>query len=88
MKTIDVLLEERDVVLDELAQRTGLPLERVAAIANGRWTPSPAEREKLAAALSVPVTDVSWGHTMNPRNVRYHRFGLKEDFQGGASTGP
>jgi transcriptional regulator with XRE-family HTH domain len=80
MKTIDLLLEETDATLEELSARTGLPIDRVAAIAHGRWTPSPAEREKLAAALGVSVTDVSWGHTMNPRNVRYHRFGLKEDF--------
>jgi len=80
IKTIDVLLEETDATLEELSARTGLAIERVAAIADGRWTPSPAEREKLAAALGVNVTDVSWGHTMNPRNVRYHRFGLKEDF--------
>ena len=80
IKTIDVLLEDTDTTLDELAERSGLPLDRVAAIAHGRWTPSPAEREKLAGALGVGVDDVSWGHTMNPRNVRYHRFGLKEDF--------
>ena len=82
MKTIDVLLEELDLVLDELAERSGLAIERVASIADGRWTPSPAEREKLANAMGVSVADVSWGHTMNPRNVRYHRFGLKEDFGG------
>jgi transcriptional regulator with XRE-family HTH domain len=80
MKTIDVLIEERQVSLDELATIAGLPAERVAAIADGRRTPSPAEREKLAAALGVPTSEISWGHTMNPRNVRYHRFGLKEDF--------
>ncbi|HZZ27534.1 MAG TPA: helix-turn-helix transcriptional regulator [Pirellulales bacterium] len=80
MKTIDVLLEEFDITLAELSAQSGLPIERVAAIADGRWTPSPAEREKLAIALGVGVTDISWGHTMNPRNVRYHRFGLKEDF--------
>ena len=85
MKTIDVLLEEQDVVLDELAQRSGLPMARVEAIVNGRWTPSPAEREKLAAALGMPATEISWGHTMNPRNVRYHRFGLKDDFGLGES---
>ena len=80
MKTIDVLLEDRGLMIDELALRAGLLLERVEAIADGRWTPSPREREKLAAALSVPISEVSWGHTMNPRNVRYHRYGLKENF--------
>jgi transcriptional regulator with XRE-family HTH domain len=80
MKTIDVLIEERQIPLDELASTAGLSVERIAAIADGRWTPSPEERAKVAAALGVPVAEISWGHTMNPRNVRYHRFGLKEDF--------
>jgi transcriptional regulator with XRE-family HTH domain len=80
MKTIDVLIEERQISLDELATTAGLSVERIAAIADGRWTPSPEERAKVAAALGVPVAEISWGHTMNPRNVRYHRFGLKEDF--------
>ncbi len=80
MKTIDVLIEERQIALDQLAGVARMPVERVEAIADGRWTPSPAEREKLSAALGVPMNEISWGHTMNPRNVRYHRFGLKEDF--------
>ena len=80
MKTIDVLLEEQGLALEELAERAGLPIERAEAIVDGRWTPSPREREKLAAALGVPIAEVSWGHTMNPRNVRYHRYGLKENF--------
>ena len=46
----------------------------------GRWTPSPDERAAIAAALGVRVEEVSWGHSMNPRNIRYHRFGLKESF--------
>ena len=82
MKTVEHLLDELDINLDELASRAGLAIERTLAIADGRWTPSPAERERLAKALGVPVTEISWGHTMNPRNVRYGRFGLKEDFQG------
>jgi hypothetical protein len=84
MKTIDVLLEEHRLALDELAARAKLPIERVEAIVDGRWTPSPREREKLAAALGVPIAEVSWGHTMNPRNVRYHRYGLKENFNSDA----
>jgi hypothetical protein len=80
MKTLDVLLEEIALPLDELAERCGLDLERVEAIYDGRWLPSPAERERIAAAIGAAVADISWGHTMSPRNVRYHRFGLKEDF--------
>jgi transcriptional regulator with XRE-family HTH domain len=80
MKTLDVLLEELEMPLDDLAARCGLERERIEAIADGRWLPSPAERQRIADALGVPVAEISWGHTMNPRNVRYHRFGLKEDF--------
>ena len=80
MKTIDVLLEDLQWSVDELAARCELPADRVAAIVDGRWLPSPQERQKIAAALGVDGATISWGHTMPPRNVRYHRFGLKEDF--------
>jgi hypothetical protein len=81
MKTVDVLLEELNLSVEELAEKCQLPFERVLAIVDGRWLASPVEREQIAAALTVPVGEISWGHTMNPRNVRYHRFGLKEDFK-------
>jgi transcriptional regulator with XRE-family HTH domain len=80
MKTVEHLFEETGLAIEEISERSGLPVERVAAIAEGRWTPSPQERERIAAAFGVPVAEVSWGHTMNPRNIRYQRHGLKEDF--------
>ena len=83
MKTVDVLLEELDIYVDELAKRCGLEAERVGAIVDGRWLPSPHERAAIAAVLAMPPEEISWGHTMSPRNVRYHRFGLREDFKRG-----
>lgn len=80
MKTVDVVLEEMQWSLEDLADRCALPIERVESIVDGRWLPSPNERERIATAIGMTVTEISWGHTMNPRNVRYHRFGLKEDF--------
>lgn len=80
MNTIERLLEDRDLSLDELAARAQLPPDRVAAIVDGRWTPSPEDRQALATALGVNVDEVSWGHSMNPRNIRYRRFGLRENF--------
>lgn len=80
MKTVEFLLEMTGVSLVELAARSGLRLARIEAIADGRWTPSPVERGRVAAAFDVPVEEISWGHTMNPRNVRYRRFGLKDSF--------
>ena len=80
MKSIDVLMDEQALSASQLAQTSGLPFERALAIIEGRWLPSPEERKRLAAALNVGVDDIAWGHTMNPRNVRYHRFGLSQDF--------
>ena len=82
MRTVEHLIEQTGMVYAEIAARGGLDVERVAAIAEGRWTPSPDERVKIAAAFGVPVAEISFGHTMNPRNIRYGRFGLKEDFNG------
>jgi transcriptional regulator with XRE-family HTH domain len=80
MKTVEHLFEETGCTVEEIAQRSGLAPERVCAIAEGRWTPSPDDRERIAAAFGVPVSEISWGHTMNPRNIRYGRFGFKENF--------
>ena len=80
MKTIDLLFEETQLSVEEVAERARLSPKRVEAIAVGRWTPSPEERRRIAVAFGIPVEDVSWGHTMDPRNIRYHRFGLKENF--------
>lgn len=80
MKTIEHLFEQTGLTIEDVAERAGLTVDRVEAIADGRWTPSPADRARMARAFGVPVEEVSWGHTMNPRNIRYRRFGLKENF--------
>jgi hypothetical protein len=80
LKTVEFLLEQTGLEIGEIAKRSILSEERVLAIAEGRWTPSPEEREKIAAALGKNVSEISWGHSMNPRNIRYRRHGLKENF--------
>ena len=78
-KTIDVLCEEMNLTVEDIAEATRLPTERIEAIALGRWLPSPNERIKVAEAFGVSINDISWGHTLDPRNIRYRRFGLKEE---------
>ena len=80
MKTLDRICEELGVSVDEIAKRTGLTRKRVESSMVGRWTPSPTDRERIATALGVKIDEVIWGHTMPPRNLRYHRFGLKDQF--------
>ncbi len=58
--------------LEELTERTGLELGRVTAIAMGRWTPSPAERQKVAGALGVAVDEIAWGHQTPIQHIYGH----------------
>lgn len=80
MPTLDYLLEQSQTTVADLAKASGLEAPRVQAIVDGRWTPSPDERQAIATALGMPVENVAFGHNMNARNIRFHRFGLKEDF--------
>lgn len=80
MKTIDYLMETSGRSYEDIAARANLAIDRVAAIAEGRWTPSPEERAALADAFEIPVAEISWGHSMSPRVIRYGRFGLRENF--------
>jgi hypothetical protein len=34
----------------------------VLAIVLGRWTPSPAERDRIAAVFGVTRDQITWGH--------------------------
>ena len=79
MRTLDLILEETGITHTQLAEKAGLPVERVEAIVAGRWTPSPADRKKLADSLGMQVEEISWGHTMPARNIRYHQFGMPKD---------
>ena len=79
MKALDQLIEETGLTVEEIAAKAKLPPERVAAMLDGRWTPSPRDREKMAAVFGLVVEDVIWGHTMDPRNVRYRQFGLDNE---------
>ncbi len=77
--TLDVLMEHHQLTIEDLSEKTGLALKRTEAIALGRWTPSPNERKTIAKALAVEIDSISWGHTLDPRNVRYRQLGLQEE---------
>lgn len=61
-KSVAELCQEQSLSLAALHERCGLEASRVMAIVEGRWTPSPRERERIAAAFAVGVDDISWGH--------------------------
>jgi transcriptional regulator with XRE-family HTH domain len=56
------LCRQRGLTVPQLAEQSALEEGRVLAIALGRWTPSPTERQKIAAALGIAVDEIAWGH--------------------------
>jgi transcriptional regulator with XRE-family HTH domain len=61
-RTISDLCQEHKIDVKQLAERSGLDESRVLAIALGRWTPSPAERDKVAAVFGLTREQIAWGH--------------------------
>jgi transcriptional regulator with XRE-family HTH domain len=55
-----------------LAEKAGLDERRVRAIMEGRWTPSPAERERVAAAFGLDRDQIAWGHTTPVEHLYGH----------------
>ena len=59
---VAALCIQQQTTVAQLAERTGIDEPRVTAIALGRWTPSPTERQKIAAVFNVSVDQIAWGH--------------------------
>jgi transcriptional regulator with XRE-family HTH domain len=61
-KTVDQLCSEHGIDAKQLAERAGVDEQRVVAIVLGRWTPSPQDREKIAAVFGLTSEQIGWGH--------------------------
>ena len=66
------LCRQRGIAVQELAARSGLDEGRVLAILLGRWTPSPDERQRVAAVLGVQVDGIAWGHVTPIQHLYGH----------------
>ena len=62
IKNLAELCEQHRLDPSQLADRAGLEEGRVLAIVLGRWTPSPAERDKVAAVFGLTRDQIAWGH--------------------------
>jgi transcriptional regulator with XRE-family HTH domain len=65
VKTVAEWVQERGLSKDHLLEAAALDRKVLEAILNGRYTPSPQQRQRLAAALGVAVEQIAWGH-VNP----------------------
>ena len=61
-KSVEQLCAEFEIDVGRLAERLGVDEQRVLAIAMGRWTPSPQERDRIAAAFGLTRDQIIWGH--------------------------
>lgn len=61
-KPIEQLCAEFKLTTQDLAQKAGLEEQIVQAIVLGRWTPSPEERDQIAAVFGLTRHDIAWGH--------------------------
>ena len=61
-QSVEDLCQAAKVTYAQLVEKSGLDETRVRAILLQRWTPSPAERQRIAAVFGVTPEDVVWGH--------------------------
>lgn len=66
------LCRQQGIRIEELVERSGLEPSRVQAIVLGRWTPSPQERQRIAAAFDVSADQISWGHVTPIQHIYGH----------------
>ncbi len=62
IRTVEQLCAERGIDARQLAERANLDEARVRAILLGRWTPSPHDRDAIAAVFGLTRDQIAWGH--------------------------
>jgi transcriptional regulator with XRE-family HTH domain len=71
-RSVAELCTMSNITEDELASKAGLDKKRVRAILEGRWLPSPQERQHIASALGVEAEQISWGHRATVEHLYGH----------------
>jgi transcriptional regulator with XRE-family HTH domain len=71
-KSVADLCAQHGIDLAQLAAKSGLDEDRVLAIAEGRWTPSPSERDRVAAVFGLTRDQIAWGHKATVEHVYGH----------------
>ena len=71
-RTVTELCAEHRLDEAHLVERSGLDARRVRAIIEGRWLPSPSERDRIAAAFGLTRDDIVWGHRTSVEHIHGH----------------
>jgi hypothetical protein len=72
VKTIAEWMAERGTGEADLVASSALDKRVVSAIVHGHYTPSPQQRQRLAAALGVGPEQVAWGHREQVNHMYGH----------------
>ncbi len=72
VRSVDELCVEHKIDYRALAERAGLDEQRVLAIVLGRWTPSPTERDRVAAVFGLTREQIAWGHKTPIQHIYGH----------------
>jgi transcriptional regulator with XRE-family HTH domain len=72
LRTVQDLCLEQHLDAGQLAERSGLSPERVESILQGRWTPSPSERDRIAAVFGLTRAQIAWGHRSPVQHLYGH----------------
>jgi ribosome-binding protein aMBF1 (putative translation factor) len=62
VKPVAQWMADRKLAPAQLVAASGLDERVVEAIVQGRYTPSPQQRARLAAALGVDLAQITWDH--------------------------
>lgn len=71
-KPVTQWLAERGLSLEQLLEAAALERKVAEAILHGRYTPSPQQRQRIAAALGVEPEQIAWGHVNEVQNLYGH----------------
>lgn len=72
MEALDDLCVKRGLTPQMLADMAKLEAARVTAILEGRWTPSPQERDRIAAVFALSREQIAWGHRTEVQHLYGH----------------
>lgn len=72
LRTVDELCSESGLDVATLANRAGLDVARIRAIVEGRWTPSPSERDRIAAVFGLTRAEIAWAHKAIISHIQGH----------------
>jgi transcriptional regulator with XRE-family HTH domain len=72
VQSVSEWMTERGLGFAEVLSASSLDRKVLDAILHGRYTPSPQQRRRLAAALGVELDQITWGHTQQVEHMYGH----------------